>query len=47
MKDVATCRIYLSKVPARGGSASNLFSHLKNYHSKEFAELKQIVVHKS
>ena len=41
-KEIAICRVCNSKTSTKGGSTSNLFSHLKNHHPKEYANLKQM-----
>ena len=43
-KDIAICRVCNSKSTTKGGSTSNLFSHLKNHHPMEYANLKEISV---
>ena len=40
-KNTAICRICFTSVPVKGGTTSNIHSHLRNHHSKEFASLKQ------
>lgn len=40
-KEAAICRLCFSSVSSKGGNTSNLYSHLKNHHAKEHAELKQ------
>ncbi len=39
-KEIAICRLCNSRTSTKGGSTSNLFSHLKNHHPKEYAYLK-------
>ena len=39
-KEIAICRVCNSRATTKGGSTSNLFSHLKNHHPKEYAILK-------
>ena len=40
-QSVATCRLCNKDVSAKGSNNSNLFSHLKSKHPRQFAELKQ------
>ena len=42
-KDNAICRLCETPVPSKGGSTSNMFSHLKCHHPKKFAELTQAI----
>lgn len=36
------CRLCNSKISAKAGNTSNLFSHLKHKHSQQYAELKDV-----
>ena len=41
-KDTAVCRLCCKSVLARGGNTSNLTSHLRNNHAKEYATVTQV-----
>ena len=43
-KDIEICRVCNSMSTTKGGSTSNLFSHIKNHHPMEYANLKEISV---
>ena len=40
-KNTAICQICFTSVPVKEGTTSNIHSHLRNHHSKEFAIFKQ------
>ena len=42
-KDNAIYRLCETPVPSKGGSTSNMFSHLKCHHPKKYAELTQAI----
>ena len=42
-KDNAICRLCETPVPSKGGSTSNMFSHLKCHHPKKYAEPTQAI----